>query len=351
MRRPASTIDGDPGASVVVPQTSFLGDVVLTTPLLTAIRRRLQPRRLAVVVRADARALVEGHPDVDTVLIDDKHGADRGLGGALRVARRLRREGFDLAVVPHRSLRTALAVAAAGIPRRVGFAASRGAWLFSERVPRDPARHDVERNLALMAPFGGWDEPPALHVPVRPEAAARARDLLPSGDGPLVVMAPGSVWATKRWAAEGFAALARRLLAGGARVVLTGSADDVPVADRVVALAGAGVASLAGRTDLATSIALIDRAAVLVANDSAPMHIACARGIPVVAVFCATTPALGYGPWGPRTRVVQADLDCRPCGRHGGRRCPRGTEDCMRLVEPERVFAAVRDVWRADAAA
>jgi heptosyltransferase-2 len=72
------------------------------------------------------------------------------------------------------------------------------------------------------------------------------------------------------------------------------------------------------------------------------MHVACARGVPVVAVFCATTPALGYGPYGARARVVQADLACRPCGRHGGRRCPRGTEDCMRLVDPARVLAAAR---------
>jgi heptosyltransferase-2 len=350
MRRPAST-DGSPGPALVVPQTSFLGDVVLTTPLLSALRERLRPRRLVVVVRPEARALVEGHPDVDGVLVDDKHGADRGMAGALRVAGRLRREGFDLAVVPHRSLRTAFVVAAARIPRRIGFDASRGAWAFHERVHRDPTRHDVERNLALMAPFGGWSEPPRLHVPVAPAAAERARALVPAGDGPLVMMAPGSVWSTKRWTAEGFAAVARALVRDGARVVLAGGPGDVDVADRVAALAGLGVVSLAGRTDLATSIALIDRAAVLVGNDSAPMHVACARGVPVVAVFCATTPALGYGPWGPRTRVVEIDLACRPCGRHGGRQCPRGTEDCMRLVEPARVLDAVRAVWRADVAA
>jgi heptosyltransferase-2 len=349
--RPPASIDVAGGPSVVVPQTSFLGDVVLTTPLLTALRQRLHPRRLTVVVRPEARPLVEGHPDVDAVLVDDKHGADRGVTGLLAVARRLRAERFDLAVVPHRSLRTALQVALAGVPRRIGFDVSRGAWLFAERVVRDPARHDVERNLALMTPFGGWEEPPHLHVPVSAEAAARAGALVPEGSGPLVAMAPGSVWPTKRWDAGGFAALARGLVDEGARVVLVGGPDDVGVATRVAALAGAGVTSFAGRTDLATSVALIDRAAVLVANDSAPMHVACARGVPVVAVFCATTPALGYGPWGPRARVVEVDLACRPCGRHGGRHCPRGTEDCMRLVEPERVRAAVHAVWRAEAAA
>lgn len=349
MRRPAST-DGD-GPALVVPQTSFLGDVVLTTPLLTALRERLRPRRLAVVVRPEARALVEGHPAVDAVLLDDKRGADRGIAGALRVARRLRAERFEVAVVPHRSLRTAIVVAAAGIPRRIGFDASRGAWLFNERVRRDQSRHDVERNLALMAPFGGVDAVPPLDVPVQADAADRAARLVPQGAGPLVVIAPGSVWPTKRWTAEGFAEVARGLATAGARVLLVGGPGDVDVAARVASLAGPGVASYAGRTDLATSVALIDRAAVLVGNDSAPMHVACARGVPVVAVFCATTPALGYGPWGARTRVVDVDLACRPCGRHGGLRCPRGTDDCMRLVEPARVVEAVRAVWRADVAA
>jgi heptosyltransferase-2 len=323
---------------------------VLTTPLLTALRQRLRPRRLAVVVRPEARPLVEGHPDVDAVLVDDKHGADRGIVGALGVARRLRAERFDLAVVPHRSLRTAAIVAAARIPRRVGFAVSRGARLFHERVPRDPRRHDVERNLALMGPFGGWEDAPRLHVPVLPAAAARATALLPPGEGPVVAMAPGSVWPTKRWTAEGFARVARTLVAGGARVLLIGGADDVAVCARVAELASGRVTSVAG-VDLATSVALVDRAAVLVGNDSAPMHLACARGVPVVAVFCATTPAFGYGPWGARTRVVDVDLACRPCGRHGGRRCPRGTEDCMRLVDPARVVAAVHAVWRTDVAA
>ena len=350
MRRPAST-DGHSGPSVVVPQTSFLGDVVLTTPLVTALRQRLRPRRLVVMVRPEARVLVEGHPDVDGVLIDDKHGADRGPLGALAVARRLRRERFDVAVVPHRSLRTALIVAAARIPRRIGFDVSRGAWLFHERVSRDLRQHDIERNLALMAPFGGMETTPALHIAVQPSGAERARALVPPGAAPLVVMAPGSVWATKRWTPEGFAMVGRALAERGARVVLVGAAGDVAAAERVVALAGFGIISLAGRTDLATTVAVIDRAAVLIGNDSAPIHIACARAVPVVAVFCATTPALGYGPRGEHSRVVQVDLDCRPCGRHGGRHCPRGTDDCMRLVEPERVLAAVYDVWRPDVAA
>ena len=340
--KPAASHDAR-GPALLVVQTSFLGDVDLTTPLVSALRRRLVPRRLALLVRPEAVPLVAGHPDIDQVLVDDKRGADRGALGWLGTARRLRAERFEVAVSPHRSLRTALVLAAAGIPRRVGFRESRGARLFHERVPRDRGRHDVERNLALLAPFGGGAaESPPLHVPVVPEAARRAAELLPPGSGPLLGLAPGSAWATKRWAPEGFAAVIGALAGEGARCVVLGAPDEAALAQEINRLAGGRATVLAGRTDLATLVAVVDRLALLVANDSAPMHIACARGVPVVAVFCATTPALGYGPWGPRAVVVEADLACRPCGRHGGRSCPRGTEDCMRLVRPGAVLAAAR---------
>jgi len=337
-----STSNEAGGPAVLVAQTSFLGDVVLTTPLVTALRRRLTPRRLAVLVRPDAAPLLAGHPDVDEVLIDDKRGRDRGILGVLRAARRLRRERFDVVVSPHRSLRTALVLAAARIPRRVGFRGRPGAFLYHQRVHRDRSRHDVDRNLALTAPFGGPVGPPALAVPVAPEAAARAAALVPSGSGPLVGIAPGSVWPTKRWTPAGFAAVIAGLAGDGARCVLLGSPTEAALAEGIERRSGGRATVLAGKTDLATLVAVIDRLALLVANDSAPMHLACARDVPVVAIFCATTPALGYGPYGARTTVVEADLACRPCARHGARRCPRGTEDCMRLVDPEVVLAAAR---------
>src|SRR5262245_58278332 len=181
------------GPALLVVQTSFLGDVVLTTPLVTALRRRLQPRRLAVLVRPEALSLFAGHPDVDQVLIDDKRGRDRGPRGFVRTLRRLRAEGFDVVVSPHRSLRTALLLAAARIPLRVGFQQSRGAFLYHRRVARDRSRHDVERNLALATAFGETSTDASLHVPVLPDAADRAARVLPDGAGPLVGIAPGSV--------------------------------------------------------------------------------------------------------------------------------------------------------------
>jgi len=338
-------------AHVVVAQTSFLGDVVLTTPLLSGLRRLLKPRRLSVVVRPEAAALLTHHPCVDAVVLDDKRGGDRGLSGLVRTARRLRAQRADVVVAPHRSMRTALVLALAGIPHRVGFEDSRGAVLYHERVARDRSRHDVERNLSLLRAFGGrvedHIEPPRL---VAGPAAERSAEQLLADVGVgesrvLYGMCPGSVWPTKRWNVEGYGAVARALREEErAGVLLLGGADDVGVAEAVERHAGGSAVNLAGRTDLATFMALVKRLRALVTNDSAPMHVAAAFGVPVVAVFCATTPAQGYGPYGERAVVVEADLECRPCGRHGGRRCPRGTEDCMRLVGPAAVLKELRSL-------
>src|SRR5579885_2757726 len=197
------------GRRLLVPQTSFLGDVVLTTPLLRALRARLRPAHLTVLVRPEAAALLAGHPDVDRVLVDDKRGRDRGVGGLVRMALRLRRERFDLAVSPHRSLRTALVLAAAGIPHRVGFRDGPGAALYHVRVPRDPRRHAVERNLALLGPFGGAPGAPRLSLAVDPEAARQVAALLPSGGGPLVGIAPGAdgPWSSRPTSPAGRAAV------------------------------------------------------------------------------------------------------------------------------------------------
>src|SRR5438477_11519264 len=147
-------VSGRAGPALLVAQTSFLGDVVLTTPLLAELRTSLRPRRLAVLVRPEAAPLLAGHPAVDDVLIDDKRGRDRGLRGLARVARRLRRERFDLAVSPHRSLRTALLLTAARIPCRVGLRESRGALPYHTPVPRHRPRPRLHRHLGVPRPVG-----------------------------------------------------------------------------------------------------------------------------------------------------------------------------------------------------
>jgi len=333
---------------ILIVQTSFLGDVVLSTPVFAAVRKIYPDAHLAVLVRPESAGVLLGHPAVDEVLVDDKRGATRGLG-TLSMVRRLRAGRFDLVVSLHKSMRTAWLLAAAGIPRRIGFRESAGWFLFHRTARRDRSQHEVRRNLAILAAL---DVDPAAYVTrphVRCDPATRAAldDRLASAgvarERSIVGVAPGSAWATKRWTIEGFAALLRRVADEfDATPLLVGAKADVEYAAAVQLAAGGVGVNLVGQTSLPEMIAAIDRSAVLVTNDSAPLHLAVACDTPVVAIFGPTAPSMGFGPFSERARVVEQPLSCRPCSRHGGATCPIGTHACMREISADDVAAAVR---------
>jgi len=337
-----------PNPRLLVAQTGFLGDVVLTTPLIAELRRRLAPRSLTVLTTPQAKPLLEYHPAVDRVLVDAKRTAGHGILGLIRAAQQLRRERFSLAVAPHKSWRTAFLLALAGIPHRIGFRQSPGWFLYHRTATRDSHRHEVERILCLMRAFGVEPEECERKPRIEYRAAARAsaqvllREAGLEGTEPLFIVCPGSVWPTKRWTVEGYASLIRLLERNYGRVLICGGPDDMAVAQAVHRQAGGQGVNLTGRADLPTFMALIDCARVVISNDSAPMHMAVARGVLVVAIFCATTPSLGYGPYSEHAVIVEREgLFCRPCSRHGGPECPRGTEECMRSISAHDVLAGV----------
>lgn len=337
------------GGRILLAQTSFLGDVVLTTPLAAAIARGRTESQIWWLVRPDAAALIEPLAP-GRVLVFDKRGRDGGLGGLRRLARRLRDLRFDVAIGVQRSLRTAVLLAWAGVPRRIGFADSPGALLYHERVPRRGA-HARDRLLALGGPLGvEVDAAPDPALAVDPTAAAAVeRRLGAAGALPrdrLLVLAPGSAWATKRWPAGRFAEAAGQLVPARLdRVVVIGGPEDRPLAEEIARELPPGkVLDLSGATDTAEMVAVLARAALVIANDSAPAHVAAALSVPVLAAFGPTVPEQGFAPLGPAARVVGRALECRPCSRHGGRVCPIGTHECLRALTGSEVAGAAEEL-------
>lgn len=339
------------GPTILVVQTAFLGDVVLTTSLLRELRRLLPGSRILLVATPLGAATMLGSPLVDEILVYDKKGPDRGLRGVHRLVRRLRRSTIDIAVAAQRSARTGLLVRLSGAPRRIGFRGAAGAWAYTDRVPWRASRHAAERYADLAAPLRAEAQPPAPRpeLTVR-EAAAHAIDRLLEEEGiapeePILAIAPGSVWGTKRWAASGYAAVVRETARFGLAPVLVGSPDEKPLCDRIAAASGRSVPVLAGRTGVAELTALLARSRALVTNDSGPGHVAAAVGTPVVAIFGPTVPAFGYTPYGGGHRIVEiGGLECRPCDRHGPQVCPLGHHRCMEAIDPATVLAALGDV-------
>lgn len=334
----------------LVIQTSFLGDMVLTTPLIRALAERGEVDVVATPANA---GLLAHNPHVRHVYRYDKRGVHAGARGFREVVRLARAEGAsDTAYLAQGSWRSAALAMAAGYVERIGFATSAGRWLYTRRYPYRRDRHHAERLWSLSG--HGRDDSPSPEV-IRPalypgeaeeEAVQRLLDAHAHAGEPLLVVAPGSVWATKRW--PYYAALARRLTLLG-RVVVLGSAEDGALAQAIVSETFGSAIDATGQLTLLGSAALLRRARVLVTNDSAPLHLASAMDTPTVALFGPTVPAFGFGPLATARRVAEVPmLDCRPCDTHGPRECPLKHWRCMRDLTVAEVLEAVDEVRRTE---
>ena len=227
----------------------------------------------------------------------------------------------------------------------IGFDRSEGRCLFKNLVRYDESIHEIDRNLSLLRPLG--IEPPVHVMPrVYPSVSDKRyidsflEGLSVGKTKGLVALAPGTVWNTKRWPKEKFAELCRQLSSYRYGSILIGGREDVALCGEIASLAKVeGVFNAAGRLSLLQSAELLRRCGLIIANDSAPVHLAMAVGTPVLVIFGATVPEFGFAPCGPRDVVVETiGLPCRPCSIHGGKKCPIGTFDCMRFISSERVL-------------
>ena len=338
----------------LVIQTSFLGDVVLTTPLIAELATR---GPVHVVATPAGAPLLAGNPDVAGVTVYDKRGSARGVGGLSSVAAELSAAREHAAAngateatayLAQGSVRSAALARLAGFRRRVGFTTSAGRWLYTTRIAYRDDRHHAERLWSLAAREDAA-APSADQLRPRLYPAAADREAVDgvlhghAAEGKaLIAVAPASVWATKRW--PYYAELARVLATSGTIVVI-GGRDDAPLAAEIAAAVPGGVMDATGRLSLLGSAELIRRCTVLVTNDSAPQHLASAVGTPTVTVFGPTVPEFGFGPLAPAsTAVGVSGLACRPCDRHGPRQCPLGHWRCMRDLTAATVASAVADI-------
>jgi len=345
----------------LVVQTSFLGDAVLTTPLIAELAQR---GPVDVVVTPAAAPLLANNPSIRTVIAYDKRGAS-GIGGLWSVARQLRASSVRsarrpspstavprVAYLAQQSPRSGILAILGGYHERVGFAGAPGRRFYTRTVPYLGGHH-VERLLRL-ADGDGSSRPilttspsvdrlrPRLYPGFHEKQAVSALLREAHIDGKFVALAPGSVWGSKRW--PYFAGLAAQLVER-APVIIVGGPDDVELSTAIVSAAGPRATSAAGKLSLLASAELIGRAAVLVTNDSSPQHLASAMGTPTITIFGPTVPTFGFGPLAHRSATVGVeDLPCRPCHHHGPPSCPLGHWRCMRDLGVERVLALVTSI-------
>jgi len=313
-----------------------IGDTVFSLPAVRALRRGFPGAEITALVKPQVAALLESVPEIDRVLLFDTRGPHRGPGGRLRLVRRLRREGFDLAVLFHNSLETALIAFLAGIPERVGYVKElRGPLLTRKRpFPREPVDHAVHY-LDLVSLLGVPVEGGLLpELRVASGDRAYVRRLLGDPPRPLVALIPGSLAETRRWFPDRFAATADRLLAEkGGTVVIVGGSGDRGVARRVTERMKREARDLTGRLDLRQSMALLAESDLVISNDTGPMHLAWAVGARVITFFGAAD-LKQHRPKSPKVTILRRDIACSPCIRES---CPQGHLACLEGITVDEV--------------
>lgn len=361
-----------PPRRILVRGVNWLGDAVMTTPALVRLRERFPDARITLLCHEKLRDLWTTHPALDDVrsFASDESPFD--------VARRLRPEGFDLAILFPNSMRSGLEAFLARIPQRVGVSRGlrnvllhrvvrrdRSLVEMRKRTPaevrrlqslgdRDPepvsaSSHQIHHYLGLVAAVGADPAPLPPILGLTPTERAHAwGELFPEEPGvPVLGLNAGAEYgAAKRWPAERFADVANRIHAvNGCQVLIFGGPSDRHLADQVAArIESARVTILAGRTSLRQLVAYLGCCDVLVTNDTGPMHVAAAVGVPVVVPFGSTSPDLtGPGlPGDPRHSLLRTRLACAPCFQ---RTCPASFR-CMDGIPVDRVVEAVTGILR-----
>ena len=314
----------------LVIQTSHLGDTVLTTPLIQRLARR---GPVDVVSTPAAAELLVGNPHVRRIYVLNKRSRNR-MTATAKIALELRslprEQRHRTAYLAQGSVRSGLLAMMAGIPMRVGFDTSAASFLYTSRCAYRSDFHHAQRLWLLAGP----GEPGVLHPELFPSQRdmASAEELVEPGL-PVIVLAPGSQRATKRW--PYFAELAARI-GSAAQIVVIGSAEDRPAAREIMQARAKGVTiDATGRISAMVSAAMIARAHTVICNDSLAMHMAAAFDVPVIALFGPTSPTAGFAPLSNSAVVMEPPfLACRPCAARAPHSCPKTHWRCMRDITP-----------------
>ncbi len=325
---------------VCILKPSALGDIAHALPVLTSLRERYPAARLSWVVNAGSAGLLAGHPHLDEVIPFDR-GAFRGSPAAavrygLRFANRLRAKRFDLVLDLQGLARTGLMCAASGARERVGFADARegSRHAYTRLVETPPAMHAVDRYWLAAQAIGAGHGAPRFVLPVAAAEAAAVHRLFADLPRPVIAVAAGAKWVTKRWPPTHFAELLNRL--GRGSVVLVGSADDTPLSAEVAAGLRSPALDLTGRTPLPRLVAVLAAADAMLANDTGPLHVAAALGTRCVSPYLCTR-VRRHGPYTSPGGGVETAV---PCGGSYLKQCPHGFR-CFADLTPDKLLPAL----------
>ena len=353
---------------VLLIRLRLIGDVVLSTPVIRALRRAFPDATLTYLVERDAAAVVAGNRDLDRIIVVERTRGLRRVLDDVKLAWQLRRDRYDVVIDMHGGPRSSWLTLTTGAPQRIGYDMPGRQWMYTRTIPRARElrpRHSVLNQWDLLEGIEGWPgeaaDPArdAVAMPVDPEADRRiVARLHAAGVAPghqLIVLHVSASNPFRRWPEPAFAEVVASLVSQSPerRVILSSGPSDRLAADRIVAAARALLPDAAraqvidfGEFDLAELRALVERSGLFIGGDTGPLHVAATTTTPVVAIYGPTLPARST-PWRdpsiPSESIEIAGLPCRPCDQ---RVCAPGDYRCLTAIKPADVVVAAERMLR-----
>ncbi|MBI5730402.1 MAG: glycosyltransferase family 9 protein [Ignavibacteriales bacterium] len=329
---------------ILVIQTSFLGDAVLTLPMIQKLKDKFPSSGIEVLCIPQTKELFEHSKSVSEVISYDKHGIQKSFLSFLRLIILIRQKKYSHIFSPHRSFRSSLIVYLSGAGISVGFDIASINFVYGSCVKYIKEKHEVARNLDLIGADtnnDNWKILPIVNIDSSLENNTESiiRNLT---NKKIAAVAPGSVWKTKIYPGESYIEIIKFLIKKNYFVVLLGGKDDELLCSGVEKEFTDSVKSFAGKMSIIESISLLKKCSVLISNDSAPTHLGMIADIPTLTIYCSTIPAFGFSPYNAKSNYVSYDdLSCKPCGIHGRNQCPVQTFDCGYKLLPQTVFSSL----------
>ncbi|MFC1546497.1 lipopolysaccharide heptosyltransferase II [bacterium] len=331
--------------NILVIQTAFLGDIVLTIPLLNNIKKLGHNRKLTVLTIPVGKEILKGQNSIDDIIVYDKKRSDKGIKKLFELINTIKQKKFDWAVIPHRSFRSAFLTWRAKIPNRWGFDISEGKYFLTKKIKYNFNMHDIDRNLEFLKSFTSEFDKRIDFESIAQvnEKVTNILDERSFQKGKIIGINPGSVWATKRWPIDKYIELIRILITKGYKIVVFGDKFDQMIKEQIDSEFSNhnNFLNIIGKTTIQELTAFFRCLALYITNDSGPMHIAAALGIPIIAIFGPTTKELGFFPYTDKAVIIEKNLPCRPCGRHGSKKCPKKHFKCMKEISVEEIINVI----------
>jgi heptosyltransferase-2 len=335
---------------ILVIQTAFLGDAILTLPMLKKLREKNPDSQIDVLAIPSTTEIFSAAPYVDKAVVMDKRGEQKGIRALNKFIKELKVNAYKKVISPHRSFRSAYITLRLGCNESIGFDNSSFRYAFKSLIKYEQKHHEVQRNLSLIGEnvdADNWKIMPEMSFGDTIEN--NINNFIPENnlDNGFVSVAPGSVWETKKYPKEKYIELIKLLIDNNETVVMIGSEDDSIFCNEITSRFINNVINAAGRFSVTETICLLQYSKLLITNDSAPTHMGMCADIPVLTIYCSTVSDFGFYPYNDKSQFVSYDdLDCKPCGIHGYSECPIKTFDCGYKLLPVDIFAMAEKMMR-----